>query len=253
MKRMLIDGMTGNMGGIEKFIYTVYKAFQTQYQIDFMTVDGHIPFEEEFLENGSRIHRITPRYVSAKTYKADIDKVFSENSYDILWFNKTTLSSIECLKSAKRHNVKKIICHSHASKNMGNFLTRIMHEFNKNKIERYVDYKLACSVEAASWFYGDKTDDVEIFNNAVDLKKYSPSLEFLIKKKKELGLEGKFVLGHIGRFSVEKNHKFLLDVFEAVSKETDAHLVLCGEGALLSEIKEYAVQKGLGEKSLLWV
>lgn len=39
MKRILIDGMTQNTGGVEKFIYTLYTMIKDSYEIDFMTVD----------------------------------------------------------------------------------------------------------------------------------------------------------------------------------------------------------------------
>ena len=98
MKRILIDGMSNNMGGIEKFVHTLYEILKDDCKVDFITVDDKIPFEEEFKANGSNVFRITPRYVSVKNYKKDIDKVFKMRHYDVLWFNKTTLSSIDCKK-----------------------------------------------------------------------------------------------------------------------------------------------------------
>lgn len=76
--------------------------------MDFITVDDKIPFEEEFKANGSNVFRITPRYVSVKNYKKDIDKVFKMRHYDVLWFNKTTLSSIDCLKAAKKMEFQRL-------------------------------------------------------------------------------------------------------------------------------------------------
>ena len=67
MKRILIDGMSNNMGGIEKFVHTLYEILKDDCKVDFITVDDKIPFEEEFKANGSNVFRITPRYVSAGT------------------------------------------------------------------------------------------------------------------------------------------------------------------------------------------
>lgn len=248
MRNILIEGMTSNMGGIEKFIYTIYNNLKDEYHIDFITVDENIPFEAEFKENGSEIYRITPRHISIKQYKSDMKNVFNKKKYDVLWSNKTTLSAIDSMVIAKKNGVKKIVCHSHASKNMGSRFTYIMHSLNKKRINAHIDYKVACSTEAAEWFYGKDTDKITIIQNAVDVKKYAPSLAIKERKRKELNIKEEFVLGHIGRFSVEKNHKFLIDIFEQVYKQTDARLLLCGDGALMPEIKEYVEGKNLEEK-----
>lgn len=248
MKRILIDGMTQNTGGVEKFIYTLYTMIKDSYEIDFMTVDKKISYEEEFLKDGCNIYRITPRYVSLRAFQNDIKKVYEQGNYDILWLNKTTLSSIDSLKMAKRNHVGKIICHSHASENLGSLFTLMMHKHNRRSIDKYVDYKVACSENAANWFFGKNIEDVKIFQNAVDIAKYEPKEEIRNQKRKELHVENKFVLGHIGRFSEEKNHKFILDVFAEIAKQTDAQLLLCGDGELKGEIQEYAKNKGIEEK-----
>lgn len=248
MKKILIDGMTKNTGGVEKFIYTLYTMIKDSYQVDFMTVDKEISYEEEFLKDGCNIYRITPRYVSLKAFQNDIQKVYENGNYDILWLNKTTLSSIDSLKAAKRNHVKTIICHSHASENLGNLFTLMMHKHNRRSVNKYVDYKVACSENAANWFFGKNIEDVKIFQNAVDIAKYEPVQEIREQKRKEMNLENKFVIGHIGRFSEEKNHKFILDVFAEVEKQVDAQLLLCGDGELIDEIRKYAESKGIKDK-----
>ena len=55
--------------------------------------------------------------------------------------------------------------------------------------------------------------------------------------RKQLGIEDKFVIGHVGRFDVQKNHMFLLDVFsEILKKEKNSVLVLVGTGVLENQI-----------------
>lgn len=248
MNKILIEGMTSNLGGIETFVKLLYCVLKEKWQIDFIVTDKSIPFEEEFLNAGSNIYRITPRNESVKLYRSDIDKIFERNKYDVFWFNKTTLSSIYTLKSAKQHGVPKVICHSHQSKNMGNFLTLCMHNFNKMRVGRYIDYKAACSKVAADWFFGKDASDVHIFPNAVDNSKYEPNHKHQEEIKSLLGLEGKFVVGHAGRFAPEKNHKFLIEIFIKVLEKKDAHLVLCGEGPLMNEIKNLVHNKGIEDK-----
>jgi glycosyltransferase involved in cell wall biosynthesis len=51
----------------------------------------------------------------------------------------------------------------------------------------------------------------------------------------ELNLTDKFVIGHVGRFCTQKNHKYLIDVFEQIHKRnSNAVLLLIGKGRCLS-------------------
>ena len=57
-------------------------------------------------------------------------------------------------------------------------------------------------------------------------------------KRAELGLENKFIVGHVGRFMQQKNHMFLLETFAKLREmRDDAHLILIGEGRLENEIR----------------
>ena len=248
MKKILIDGMTESMGGLEKFVYTLYGILKNNYQVDFITVDKEIPFKEEFMQNGCKIYKITPRHESVSRYKKDIENVFKKNEYDVFWFNKTTLSSVYSLKCAKKYKVRKVICHSHASQNLGSGATLIMHMINRKRALKFVDHKIACSDEAAEWFYGNKKDDAYIFANGVDIEKYLPSEAVRKKKCEELGLRDTFTIGHIGRFSEVKNHKFLISVFVELCKNIDAQLVLCGDGPLMDEVHRQVCEEGIEDR-----
>ena len=249
MKKILIEGMSENLGGIETFVHLLFTVLKNDYQVDFLTVNEKIPFEEEFLASGSVIHRVTPRYRSVKQFCADIDRVFAENDYDVFWFNKTTLSSIHSIRSAKKHGVRRVIVHSHQSKNMGTALTLVMHKWNAARIGRYADVKAACSAVAANWFFGRNIGDVVIFPNVVDTAKYEPNDQKALEMKRELGLEGKFVVGSAARFCPEKNHTYMIDIFAALAKTMpDAHLVLCGSGDLMEPTRQKVQALGLADR-----
>lgn len=244
MKKILIEGMSNNLGGMETFIHLLFKVLHSQWQVDFLVFDDHIPFQQEYIDAGCQIHWITPRSKGVSAYKKDIDALFKEGNYDVFWFNKTTLSSIYSLKSARKHNVRKVVCHSHTSKNMGSKFTACMHGWNRHFVSRYIDYKLACSQDAATYFFGEDSD-VLVLKNAVDLDLYEPDALKREIMKEKLGVKDAFVIGHVGRFSPEKNHTFLIDVFEKIAKQENAHLILCGTGPLQSEIEEKICKKHL--------
>lgn len=60
-------------------------------------------------------------------------------------------------------------------------------------------------------------------------------------------MENRFVVGHVGRFEEQKNHEFLVDIFNEIAKEReDAVLLLIGDGELKEQItakvQEYAIE-----------
>ncbi|MBQ4153932.1 MAG: glycosyltransferase [Clostridia bacterium] len=111
-------------------------------------------------------------------------------------------------------------------------VTKAVHYISRFLYGRYVDVKFAPSDLAAEYTFGKKAvakGQVAQLHNAVDLNIYHYYPEERISIRKELGIEGKKVIGHIGRFMHQKNHSFLLDIFNEIKKkEPNAVLLLVG-------------------------
>ena len=59
--------------------------------------------------------------------------------------------------------------------------------------------------------------------------------------RQELGINNEYVIGHVGRFNLQKNHEYLLRIFKEVRvRVPDAKLLLLGDGELFSSIKKLA-------------
>lgn len=57
--------------------------------------------------------------------------------------------------------------------------------------------------------------------------------------REKLGIEGKKVIGHVGRFNPQKNHEFLIDIFnEVYKKNKNVVLLLVGDGYLKEKIED---------------
>lgn len=104
------------------------------------------------------------------------------------------------------------------------------------------DY-MCCSELAGRWLFGNKEYDkgnVYLLNNAIDLDKFKYDEEKRKEKRKELNIEDStLVIGHVGRFVEQKNHRFLIDIFNEVHKQKEnSILLLAGQGPLMEEMKE---------------
>ena len=94
-----------------------------------------------------------------------------------------------------------------------------------------------------------KKEKVHFLKNAINLNEFSYSEESRKERRDEFGLTDELVIGHIGRFAEQKNHRFLIDVFENVQKcMPNVKLLLVGEGELRKDIEEYVKAKGIQEK-----
>ena len=88
-----------------------------------------------------------------------------------------------------------------------------------------------------------------MIHNALHMEKFRFCEAVREEVRKELELEGKFVVGHVGRFEEQKNHLFLLEIFKEVAKmREEAVLLLIGDGELKNAVQEKAKEYGLEEK-----
>lgn len=75
--------------------------------------------------------------------------------------------------------------------------------------------------------------------NAIEVERFIFNEKVRTAMRKKYGFENKHIIGHVGRFMTQKNHAFLIDVFEEVSKkDSQAMLVLLGDGELQEEIRK---------------
>lgn len=91
-----------------------------------------------------------------------------------------------------------------------------------------------------------KSDRFQMIFNAVDLKKFTYSSAVRDDVRKELNLENKFVVGHVGNFVYQKNHYFLIDIFEELKRKCpEAVLLLLGRGERFETVEKRIKEKGL--------
>lgn len=154
---------------------------------------------------------------------------------------------------------KKILLHSHSSGIDGSNgnrrgLKMIIHKVCRRLLKYIGTDFLACSDLAARWMFPNvDNSSVVIVKNGIDLEKFRFSETTRMKVRVELGIEDKFVIGHVGRFSYVKNHEFIIDVFKMVAEhEPKAVLLLVGEGELEQAIRQKVASLGLTDRVIFY-
>ncbi len=248
---ILIEGMSDGTGGKETYILNAFTFLNKEgHRVSFLAYDDKIAYEDYLRENGAEIIRIPPRKNGIFAYLFSIRKAFFTKKYDVFWSHKTTLSSCEALAAAWRAKVPVRIVHSHCSQNMGGLFTAVMHFINKQRIGGLATVFLACSPTAGKYFY-KKKNSYRVMHNAFDIMRYSYDPQKEQNCRKELNLGASFVLGHVGRFSREKNHPKMIGILEELcGRGIDARLLLCGDGAEMEKTRELAQRSRVENKVL---
>lgn len=251
MKRILciVGGM--NAGGAETFLMKVYRGLdKTNYQMDFaVAVDG--VYDDEIKSMGGRIYHITPKSKGALKNFFSIKNLVKKHQYKyVMRVSQHSLSSLELL-AAKIGGAKVCAFRSSNSSTIGGKIDAMMHKLFMPLVKIVTDVKIAPSTEAAEFMFGKRCiekQNVMLLHNGLDTELYRFNEENRSKVRKELDIEGKFVIGHVGRFSHQKNHEFLIEIFAEIKKKrNDAVLLLAGKGELEEKIRNKAKQMGLDD------
>ena len=235
--------------GVQTLLMNMYREIdRDRVQFDFL-VHYTAPqfFDEEIEKMGGKIYRFSVRedYNFIKYYR-DLKKFFrSHPEYKIVHGHMHSLGAIY-LHAAKACGIPVRIAHSHTNATQNDskkYIKMIMNHLYAQDANKL----FACSQLAGKYMFGNK--EFVVINNAIITDNFIFSEDKRNKKRQELGIADKFVIGNVGRFEIQKNQKFTVDVFEEISKRNPkAMLLLIGTGSMVDEIKEIVNSKGLAEK-----
>ncbi len=233
-------------GGVESVVYNYYRHMDhTKFQFDFfIDADSTCPPRQELIDMGAR-YFVVPPYQKLPQHIRALIRLFRENRYKIVHAHMNTLA-VFSLFAAWVAGVPVRICHSHSTAGRGeggkNALKYLLRPFAK----LFATNLCACAEYAGRWLFGRQAmeqGDVTVFQNAIELNRFGFDPVVRAEVRRELELEGSFVVGHVGRFCFQKNHGFLIEIFAAIRKcRPDAILLLVGDGGLLDSVKERVLQ-----------
>ena len=237
-------------GGVESVVMNYYRHIdRTKIQFDFICDEDstNIPYDE-IEQLGGRVILVPP-YQKVFEYQKDLIKIFKDNNYKIVHSHLNTLSVFP-LRAAKKAGVPVRIAHSHSTTNKKEWKKNLVKQILRPFSKVYATDYMCCSELAGRWLFGNKEYDkgnVYLLNNAIDLDKFKYDEQLRNKKRKELNIkDDTLVIGHVGRFVEQKNHRFLIDIFNEVHKQKEnSILLLVGQGPLMQEMKEKAKNLGL--------
>lgn len=241
--RILVFGLTSNLGGIETFMLTYVKEIvKMGDKFDFLATCEQLAVESELLELGCRVYHITPKRKSFFRYRKELSyfmKVHA-NEYDVVWLNDVLFCNIDVLKYGKKYGIPKRILHAHNSQALGSKSRIIRHNIIKHFVKYYATDFWACSDLAAKWSF-EKSDYLRsvVITNAIDTSIYKFDASVRSRVRRELDINDEYIIGNIGRMDYQKNQLFLLNIFKKITEiDNNCLLLIIGTGADEKKLKK---------------
>lgn len=248
-----------NCGGAETLIMNLYRKLdRSVYQFDFVVHSEDAGYyDNEIISLGGKIYR-TRKFngINLSSYIRFWKEFFKKHPEYMIIHGHIHSSAFIYLWEAKKAN-RITIAHSHSTKYYKFTIKSFLHRIICYPLRYFVEYFFACSVQAGRDRFGEKSihsDHFWVVRNGIDSDKYefSHQIRQSIRKQSELA-DNNFVIGHVGRFTQQKNHKFIVKIFEILLKKDDSAILwLFGEGECEGEIRELIHEKNMDQKVKFW-
>ncbi len=247
-----------NPGGTETWLLRVLRHIDRErFQIDFLVHSEQLgAYDDEVRALGSKVLPC-PGASRPWLYRRNFLRILAESGpYDIIHSHVHHFSGY-ILRLASRSGVPVRLAHSHSLNTRthtgsGSLPRRLYLSLTERWVARYATAGLAASRPAASALFGPNWQADprwRVLYCGIDIEPFRSTGDAATVRA-ELGLgPTDLVIGHVGRFTEQKNHKFLLQIASELSRrEPRARFLLVGEGPLLPQIEQLAAQYGISDR-----
>lgn len=212
--------------------------------VDFVEKEHNIStYTKKVEKNGGKFYV----FKSVKQIKS----IMKLGNYDIVHINFGDFLPYILVYYAKKYNVKKIIWHSHNTKNKINLKGRIKHVLNYFFGVIQSNCYMACTEKAGKDIFGNK--EFYILNNAIDVDRFKYNYDIRIDIRKKYNIDDDcFIIGTVCRYSLQKNPIFMLDIIKEIKKYRKVKFLWVGaSNDYAKEIFEYIEKNNLKNDVIL--
>ena len=248
-------------GGIESFLSNVIHRLdleRVQVDIAAACLAGSV-FTEPLQRLGVRFFELSGRQRSLVKNHRQFLALLRWERYHVVHLNLFQGLALAYAGTARRAGVPVRIAHSHNTglrKSGTRPLKLLVHNMAKYIFAREATAFWACSREAAGFLFPKgalNRRGYRFIPNGIEVERFRFDPAVREQVRGELGVEGQFVIGHVGRLCDQKNQDFLLEVFAQVKRRRpESRLLLVGEGELLGRLKEQAGELGVAESVIFY-
>lgn len=243
MIRVLHVMACADAGGISAVVLNYYRFIdRTKIHFDIaLTVPEAGQNALALRELGAEIFFLPLKSRGLKAFQTELEELLREGKYDALHVHESETCYVGLLV-AKKLGIQCRIAHSHTAspwEGVAGELRRLSGVLLNYPAATHV---IGCGKLAGERVFGKwnmRRPKALVLPNAVDTRKFAFAPELRAQVRRELGVEGRFVLGMVGRLCVEKNYPFALEVLSRlIQEEPDCVLVIAGNGEEKENIRK---------------
>lgn len=228
------------ISGIPNVIFNLFQGTDWKgIEIGYVAINEPPEFYKKQLDASNiKLYILQRKIFSSIQYIRKLIKV--AQNYDVIHVHGNSATMVLEMLAAKFAGIKVRIAHSHnttCSLKTIDLLMRPLFHYICNG-------RFACGEEAGKWLFGRRS--FKIINNGINAENYRFNEKSRQSIRKLFNISNEIVIGHIGNFVEQKNHEFILKVFESVHRlHPTTKLLLLGDGPLKSDIMNNAKKLGL--------
>ena len=201
--------------------------------MDFAKIDGlsSDTTVDYFHRLGISTPNLPARLKAPIRYFISLTKLLKHGKYDIIHANgSSSLLFIEMFAGLCARTPVRI---AHSRNTTCSY--KLLHYLLKIPFYLLCNGRLSCGADAGKWLFGNQK--FTILKNGKNISKFNDIIREA--KRNEFHLSNMIAIGHVGKFNVQKNHKFLIEIFKELHQlNPNTKLFLIGDGELKHEIEE---------------
>jgi glycosyltransferase involved in cell wall biosynthesis len=240
-----------DLGGTEACVMQMLRCVdRMKFKMDFLVhSDRRGYYDEEIRALGANLFQCPKRLL---IYGRRLKQVLSKHGPYQVVHSHVHLFSGYVLRAAYRAGVPRRIVQAHATFPGKEGWARYVYlSLLRRWIKEYATLGLAVSRAAAANLFGvdwERDGRWQLFDCGIDFAPFHAQVD-RVAVRRELGLpDDAYVVGHVGRFSEEKNHRFLVEIIaEAAKRQQQVRLLLVGDGPLRAAVEQQVAQAGLAD------
>ena len=243
-------------GGISSVVLNYYRHMdRTKVHFDIaLTVPSVGQNALALQELGAQIHFLPLKSEGLSVFRQALEELLRKGEYDAIHVHENETSYV-ALAVAKKMGIRCRLAHSHTSSPYENIKSEIRRLSGCILNYHYATRVIGCGQLAGERVFGKwnmKRPKAVVLPNAIDTRKFAFDPDLRDEVRGELGLEGKYVLGMVGRLCEEKNYPFALELMAKLRQERpECMLVIAGNGEYQELIEEKIRELNLEDNVML--
>lgn len=257
MKRILIYGLSNHWGGVEAIVNALVSELENNISFDILISGNNIDTRYLSHKKSVRVLPITAWGQNRKKFISELVNYLHIGQYDYVWVNASLMCNRDIISIVNKKSNSEIITHAHGSyfeerNKIKEYALLFLHYLNRHYYYNNVKHKCACSLSAATWFYGKRflnNHNVCIIKNGIDTTKFRFNEQLRQQYRTQFNITDEVLLFHAGRLTEVKNQIFLIEIVkEAILYGLNLKLLIAGDGELKEPLQHKIDEFKLNDK-----